>query len=97
MAKFYLTFGVKYAREAHPTFPRAHPNGYVVIEADVYEDAREKVIEVFGIYWCDLYTEYGFLNPMPVSGVPPIECFPAGEIDRFTVDPLDIFDRNDSL
>jgi hypothetical protein len=94
MAKFFLTFGQRYAREPHPTFPKAHPDGYVVIEADLYEDAREKACEVVGLHWSDLYRQDEWFR---LGDVTLESMFPLGELAHYKVSPLDIFDRNDSL
>lgn len=40
MKEFFITFGVKYAREPHPYFHKANPNGYVVVEAPSEDIAR---------------------------------------------------------
>jgi hypothetical protein len=94
VAKWYLTFGQRYAREEHPTFPKAHPDGYVVIEADLYEDARGKAIEEVGLFWADLYSEEDFFSEDDLFGD---TMFPLGEIAHFKVDPVEIFDQEDSL
>lgn len=79
MAEFMLTFGQKYAREPHPLYPAAHPDGYVVIEADDYDAARLAVANTFAIYWCDLYT--------PETWQLYVDYFPRGELGRITAPP----------
>jgi hypothetical protein len=54
---WYLTFGAQYAREEHPDFPQAHPDGVVAIRAQSYEDARVHAFERVGPRWCDLMDE----------------------------------------
>lgn len=39
MAICYITFGQKYAREAHPVDGRAHPDGWFEYVADTYAEA----------------------------------------------------------
>jgi len=62
---FYVTFGVMYRTEPHPM--GMTPDGYVIIVADTYLDARYKAWELFGEYWAFLYdhldTESGRFNP----------------------------------
>ena len=40
--KFYVTFGDKYRREAHPY--GGHPDGWFELEAESQGEAREKTI-----------------------------------------------------
>jgi hypothetical protein len=55
---FYLTVGQIYRREEHPC--GWHPDGYVVVEAEDYREARDKVWAVAGGKWCFLYEESKF-------------------------------------
>lgn len=86
MAEYRLTFGHRFAREPHPTFPAAHPDGWVTIIADTWEQARRFAFDHFGQSWAFLYTEEEFgadgswTQPMDV-------VFPRGELGRFTVAP----------
>ena len=41
MTTFYVTFGQQYPREPHPTFGKAHRDGWVEIEADDEMAARK--------------------------------------------------------
>lgn len=52
---FFLTFGLRYRREGHPTFEAAHPDGYVTVWAYTYEEARRIVAERIGSRFCGLY------------------------------------------
>lgn len=72
---YYVTFGQRYAREPHPTFPGAHPDGYVVIEAADEEAARATAYTVFD-------NRYAFIYPEPPAG----EFAPRGEIGRVRSD-----------
>jgi hypothetical protein len=53
--EFYVTFGQRYAREPHPTFPAAHPDGYVVIVAPSEPIARAAAFSAFGTAWAFIY------------------------------------------
>lgn len=55
MKTFYLTFGVQYAREVHPSGSHVHPDGYVVIKAPEYDIARDLAVQLYGKQWSDLY------------------------------------------
>jgi hypothetical protein len=76
MTEFAVTFGQKYARDRHPSFPGAHPDGYVIIVADDFQAARACAIAHFGVFWCDLYG--------PDTWESSRRYFPAGELARFT-------------
>ncbi len=54
MTETRITFGVQYAHKTHPTFPAAHPDGYVTIEADV-DTARRAAHMLFGRAWAFTY------------------------------------------
>lgn len=55
LQKFYLTFGVQYAREEHPKWHGADPDGWVLIEAHSEPEARELAVAHFDHYWSMLY------------------------------------------
>lgn len=73
MSEFRLTFGQQYRREPHPTFAAAHPDGWVTIVADTFEQARELVVREFGERWSGLY------DPEDQDG---LELYPLGELAR---------------
>lgn len=80
LAKFYLTFGVKYSHTEHPTWPGANPDGWVLIEAVSEERARGLAYLYFKEYWSMLTPESHFpaqLNKQKYS--------PLGEIARLKV------------
>lgn len=85
MAEYRLTFGQRYAREPHPTFPAAHPDGWVTIIAPTWSAGRAFASDRFGRHWAFLYAEEEFgatsAWPEPMSVL-----FPRGELGRFTVD-----------
>lgn len=57
--KFYLTVGQQYKNaKVHPK--GLHPDGYVVINSDNYEEAREKAFTNFGVHWSNIYEEDDF-------------------------------------
>jgi len=76
---FYFTFGQRYAREEHPSYPLAHPNGWVTIVAKDWETARRKAEELFThdgqLLFSHDYDDSNFES----------EYFPMGEIERFEV------------
>lgn len=47
MERFYFTFG----------YDHAHPNGYVVIEAESWDAARDQMFAHFGRAWAFQYDE----------------------------------------
>lgn len=53
--KFYVTFGIKYATERHPTFEDAHPDGVLEVSAVDTEAARAIVTDKLGSAWAFLY------------------------------------------
>ena len=59
LQEFRLTFGIRYAHEEHPLFPKAHPDGYVAVLAPTYEAARSLVITRVGHQWAFLYEPGG--------------------------------------
>ena len=62
MVDTFITFGQKYSYEPHPTFPKAHPDGWLRVTADSYEVARQIVFQVLGPAFAFDYTEEYFLN-----------------------------------
>ena len=83
MSNFYLTFGQKYAEEPHPKFALAHPNGYVRIQAENYEQAREFAFREFGPYWAFLYDEEDFAENLDMQ----TSHYPGGRIGDFKAGP----------
>lgn len=71
--KYYFTFGSKYLHKDHPNYPKAHPDGWVVIVASSMNDAYAKASELFGYYFASCYTEENW-DP---------SYFPKGEIESF--------------
>lgn len=75
--RFYATFGVKYAREPHPTLPPEHcnPDGVMEVIAPDMDIARAMVSAATNNAYC-------FLHPWPENGSPEIAkmeyYFPAG-------------------
>lgn len=70
---YYVTFGQQSRREPHPTFPKAHPDGWVRIEAESYPEARTCAWDVFDDQFATMYPEDDFKT----------EYFPKGEIAVF--------------
>lgn len=55
MKQFSITFGQKYRSEPHPVSKLCHPDGWVVVHASSYEDARFLVSEAFENKWGFIY------------------------------------------
>lgn len=67
---YYLTFGVQYAHDRHPSgHDWIAPDGFVRIEASDEETARAYAIREFGDAWA-------FIRPY----VPNVRHYPAGEL-----------------
>lgn len=60
MQNFYMTFGVQYNHEPHPTWDGATGQGWVKVVAENYDDARSMVETRFGQAWSFLYPEEHF-------------------------------------
>ena len=52
---YYVTFGVQYAYERHPSSSFVDPNGVVEVEAESLDDAIEIVREHFGCRYSSVY------------------------------------------
>ena len=72
--EYRVTFGQKYPREPHPTFGKAHRDGWVTIVAADYDTARACVTGWLGTAWCDMYG--------PESWPQVAHYFPLGELHR---------------
>ena len=62
MPKWYLTLGLKYAREPHPLGAGGNPDGYVEVCAQDEAHARSQVVELIGDKWSMLYSEEEFTS-----------------------------------
>lgn len=62
--EWYVTFGVQYSRhpsgDPHPL--RMHKDGYAVIEAASYEEARLIASRTFGQAWAFMYSREDFID-----------------------------------
>lgn len=56
MARFYVTFGTRYAREDHPKVPSLHPDGVLEIEAKNEVEARAIAFAHLDRFWSVCYT-----------------------------------------
>lgn len=81
--KWYLTFGVQYSREPHPTWPGAHPDGWVVILAPTEPAARELAIAHFKLHWSMLSPDAYF--PVELNKQ---KYYPRGELAVLTAEGL---------
>lgn len=75
MPEYRVTFGQRYHREPHPTFPAAHPDGWLAIDATDEDTAREVAHLMLGTHWA-------FLYDAATSDVDWALYFPLGELDR---------------
>jgi hypothetical protein len=73
MTNWYVTFGQRYAQEAHATFGLAHPDGWATIVAETRDDAHACALARLGRQWSDLYAEDQF-DPA---------LYPGGELIRW--------------
>lgn len=69
MSIYYFTFGLKYASEKHPSGLPAHPDGYVVVNAEDEFFARETMRHYYGNHWAEVYEEK-----------PESDTYPMGEL-----------------
>lgn len=73
----YITFGQKYRTERHPSWPLAHPDGWLRVTAASYEQARAVGVAITdSLYAFDYPTEH-FQR----------EHFPLGELHHIEVAP----------
>jgi hypothetical protein len=77
MPEFRVTFGQKWRREPHPQLPVAHPDGYVIIEAETWDQAFEEAKLVLGKNFSDVYSA-------PLSAEE-ARMYPRGVLARFVV------------
>lgn len=80
MIDLYVTFGMKYAREPHPTYPKAHPDGWLRITAPTVEDAFNLIARRIGTAYAFYYTSANF-EP---------HWHPMGELDHWTVGEAEV-------
>ena len=67
--KFFLTFGAKYKYELHPSGIKIDPDGYIVIHAYNYDEARNLAFSEFGSKWSWLYDEKSFIPHYFPAGI----------------------------
>lgn len=80
MSKEYIiTFGQKYKYEKHPYFTKAHPDGYVVIEAMSEAQAKIKAAQLCGTNE-GKYAFYAFMYDAEDFDY---HFYPMGEIARY--------------
>ena len=58
MDNFYITFGQKYHHEEH--LAGGHPDGWFLIKALSYANARQKVFDTMGDKFAFMYSEKDF-------------------------------------
>lgn len=71
MPEYRITFGQRERHEEHPTFPAAHPDGYVTIVAEDYDAARNIAIRHLGRRFAFQYEQpaEGWANHWTTTGV----------------------------
>lgn len=54
---WYVTFGVQYSHKEHPIHGawKIHPDGWVRVLADTYDEARRLTEDAFQTRWSNLY------------------------------------------
>jgi hypothetical protein len=77
MQEFFVTFGQRYAQEPHPVLADAHPDGWLVIEAESWDEARAAVATALGTSWSNLYEKTDFMQDAA-------RLYPRGEIARIS-------------
>jgi hypothetical protein len=81
MNEYILTFGAQYGVVTeHPVSTQIHADGWVIVQAATYDDARELVVNAFGTRWSSLYTheEWDDTDCSASKNM----LFPQGEIGR---------------
>lgn len=71
---FFVTFGQKYRYEPHPQFGKAHPDGWIRINAPDEDAARNAAFTLLGTGWATMY-----------DSEPQREIYPRGELAAFLV------------
>ena len=74
MNNYFVTLGLQYAHEPHPYLPRhmAQPGGYLLVQAEDENRARDAVYAVIGTAYAFLYTQDEFdgtLHPLGCLGI----------------------------
>jgi len=60
MGTFIITFGQQYPREAHPTFPAASRDGWVSVEAEDYDTAKQIADRELAGQYSTIYPQESF-------------------------------------
>jgi hypothetical protein len=80
LQNFYLTFGVQYPEVPHPTWDKAHKDGWVTIEARDMDEAEHVAALYFGQYFSFVYAAPNF-NEEDMKR----RFYPLGELVRLRV------------
>lgn len=80
---FYVTFGVQYRTEDHPT--GMHPDGYAVILSNTMDAARDFAHELWGEAWAFMYDHLDI-----ETGRFTEELYPLGPIAIYQKEKLDV-------
>lgn len=92
--EYRVTFGQRYPREVHATFPAAHKDGWLAVKARDYREAFDALARVLDDEWCNFY-------PPHLNSYPQVRWYPLGEIGFLdaTVAPTEyrIIQRNEPV
>lgn len=78
--EYWVTFGQRYAREEHPTFPAAHPDGWLVFEVADHLDHRA----AYAAIWQVLGERFSDASQGPFRAHE-WDLYPRGELARIQV------------
>jgi hypothetical protein len=81
MNRYYVTLGLQYRYDPHPVLPRdrANPDGFLLVQAENENEARDIVYSVLGTAYSFIYTESDFRR-----GYHPLGCL--GELKHGVYD-----------
>jgi predicted dehydrogenase len=59
MKEYRVTFGLKYRTNEHPTWPKAHPDGWLTVIAENENMARRFTAALLATNWAFIYPRDG--------------------------------------
>lgn len=81
MGTFIITFGQQYPRESHPTFPAASRDGWVSVEAEDYDAAKQIADRELAGQYSTIYPQESFEGSA--------ELYPAGQLGELPLLPAE--------
>lgn len=81
LTEWRVTFGSRYSYEPHPTFPAAHPDGWLTVCAPNYGAARTYTVGLLWTAWSDIHAAADFEDTAFDGHV----YYPRGELARHEV------------